>query len=112
MLKPFQLGSCKVNLRSLFEGLQDKCNCNNELTNIDCQLEKESDEHIFCKTTTSTSCRDSVFYFANAYRTAENANDPECYEKDPGYRGTQVAEASCKGVHKTQYNYEYPLLLK
>ena len=82
----------------------DNCKCNDKFSNENCQIQKHS-EHRFCKALAVKSCRDSVASLAEAFRKAENAKEPACFEQDPGYNISQVEEASCKGINRRQYNY-------
>ena len=81
--------------------VREDCKCGDFEDSIfifdsDCQLtlDKENDK-AYCKPEADNICRVSVASLAAAYRNAENANDPQCYDKDPMYRRTQETWASC-----------------
>ena len=88
----FTLGRCKVS-DGPWEVVSNQCNCT-DLNGTNCQLILKND-HISCKEQAGPLCRESVALWAQAYRNAENANDPRCRKDDHKYIGSQIAAGSC-----------------
>ena len=41
------------------------------------------------------SCRKEIAAWAEAYRNAENANEPQCRDEDPNFKSSQETFTSC-----------------
>ena len=77
------------------------CKCWGSGSEIDfssgsCNLRQENNK-VFCKDSATSECSNAIAELANAYQKADNAKDEDCYDKDPGYKGTKEAAAHCKG---------------
>ena len=110
MKKLLNLG-CKVDKNTIFKALGD-CGCTESDSKENfglksCHLTNPKDkdpygygtstDKPYCKESASSECRKAVNELASAYQKADNAKDEDCYDKDPGYKGTKEAAAHCKG---------------
>ena len=89
----------------------ENCNCVDVDGTDDkmCQLNHD-DEHTSCKPSANATCKEAVASWANAYQTAENAHDPECFDKDPNYKISQEAHRICTNGGKFSLYKYHPTL--
>ena len=84
---------CGVSL-SIRENVMTKCKCSGEERTCKELIIDETLNTVSCDTTASQECRTAVVNWANAYRSAPNANT--CEDLDPHYLISQDASKSCE----------------
>ena len=106
---------CEVDDGPIWEVIIE-CDCGGgsnvipNVANLDCQLTYHPD-HIsacgmssgmcskyVCKPSANETCKAAITAWAEAYRSASNANDPECKDQDPNYKSSQNTDIDCNSV--------------